>query len=208
MQHPRSNPLAEHLRDVIRRQGPITIARYMEDALSHPRYGYYVQKDPLGRAGDFTTAPEMTQVFGELIGAWCATIWHAMGGPALVRLVELGPGRGTFMADLLRAVKGEAAFLKALQLHFVEASPVLRRRQGEALAAAGLESRSFWHRDVSQLPGGPMILIANEFFDALPIRQFERSPVGPSGCSQGSPWARQPWFASSGRKRGPPGPPP
>ncbi len=133
---------------------------------------YYARpQSPFGRAGDFTTAPEISQAFGEVLGAWCAVLWGAMGRPAPVLLVECGPGRGTLMADALRAV-GQVApdFRAALQVHLIEASPSLRQAQarllGDAVAA--------WHADLSALPAGPMLLLANEFLDALPIRQFVR----------------------------------
>jgi len=165
-------PLEEHLIQLIRRAGPITLERFMAEALGHPRYGYYTTRDPLGRAGDFITAPEISQIFGELIGLWCADLWMRMGAPDPVNLVELGPGRGTLMADALRVIETAAPdFAGALRLHLVETSPVLRRLQAERLEAT-------WHADVGDLPGGPMILIANEFFDALPVRQLVRTADG------------------------------
>lgn len=158
----------------IRATGPITIAEFMTEALQHPRYGYYVTRDPLGSAGDFITAPEVSQVFGELIGLWCADCWQRMGRPEPVLLVELGPGRGTLMADALRAVKAAPEFRRALRLHLVETSAVLRARQAEALAAAA----PTWHDSIDTVPAGPFLLVANEFLDALPIRQFERRVSG------------------------------
>ncbi|MBX6746479.1 MAG: SAM-dependent methyltransferase [Acetobacteraceae bacterium] len=132
---------------------------------------YYAARDPFGRAGDFTTAPEISQAFGECLGLWAAVTWQMMGRPDPVLLVELGPGRGTLMADALRAIAQVASpFRAALRLHLVEASPVLRQAQGTRLgdAVAG------WHDDVASLPPGPAIILANEFLDALPIRQFVR----------------------------------
>lgn len=132
---------------------------------------YYAARDPFGRAGDFTTAPEISQAFGECLGLWAAVTWQMMGRPDPVLLVELGPGRGTLMADALRAIAQVAGpFRAALRLHLVEASPVLRQAQGTRLgdAVAG------WHDDVASLPPGPAIILANEFLDALPIRQFVR----------------------------------
>ncbi len=124
---------------------------------------YYATRDPLGAAGDFTTAPEISQMFGELIGGWCADLWRRAGAPA-VRLVELGPGRGTLMADLLR-VAAKAGL--APPVHFVEMSPTLRAAQAERVPAAT------WHDSVDDLPADrPLLIVANEFFDALPIRQF------------------------------------
>ena len=156
-------------------QGPITVARFMAEALTHPRDGYYMRADPLGAAGDFTTAPEISQMFGELIGLWCADCWRAMGAPEPVLLVELGPGRGTLMADALRAAAATAPdFRAALDIHLVEASPALRARQEDALA----NTAPSWHNDFADVPQGPMLLIANEFLDALPIHQFIATPDG------------------------------
>src|SRR5260221_7744365 len=120
-------PLEEVLARRIRTQGPLTVAEYMAEALGHPESGYYATRDPLGRRGDFTTAPEISQVFGELIGLWCVDLWDRAGRPAPFILAELGPGRGTLMADALRAARVMPEFLAALRLHLVETSPVLRR---------------------------------------------------------------------------------
>lgn len=170
-------PLAEHLRKRIRLAGPITVADYMREALGHPEYGYYRRGgDPLGAAGDFTTAPEISQMFGELIGLWCVDLWERMGAPKPVRLVELGPGRGTLMADALRAARLRPEFLAAIRLHLVEISAALRARQAEALRDAALPAGApQWHDDFAAVPDGPLLLVANEFFDALPIHQFERT---------------------------------
>ena len=155
-------------------QGPITVARFMAEALTHPRDGYYMRADPLGAAGDFTTAPEISQMFGELIGLWCADCWRAMGAPDPVLLVELGPGRGTLMADALRAAATAPDFRAALDIHLVEASPALRARQEDAVGRATAR----WHNDFADVPQGPMLLIANEFLDALPIHQFVATAQG------------------------------
>lgn len=164
--------LGEELTALICLEGPISVERYMALCLGHPRHGYYVTRDPLGRAGDFTTAPEISQMFGELIGVWAASIWQQMGAPAAVRLVELGPGRGTLMADALRAVKALPAFRAVLTVHLVEISPALRAAQERALATCGVPV--VWHDRLEDVPGGaPLIVIANEFFDALPIRQVQ-----------------------------------
>jgi NADH dehydrogenase [ubiquinone] 1 alpha subcomplex assembly factor 7 len=149
----------------IRDSGPIALSDYMRECNAH----YYATRDPFGAAGDFTTAPEISQVFGELIGAWCADYWQRMGAPNPVLLVELGPGRGTLMADALRATRRVPGFHEALKLHLVEQSPVLRKMQQEKLAAYAPQ----FHDAITSLPPGPMLLIANEFFDALPIVQFE-----------------------------------
>jgi NADH dehydrogenase [ubiquinone] 1 alpha subcomplex assembly factor 7 len=155
------------IRDIIAEEGPMALDRYMTLCLSHPRYGYYMTRDPFGALGDFTTAPEISQIFGELIGVWVAQGFAAMGDPRKFALVELGPGRGTLMADILRVLKKSAA-AKAAQVHFVEMSPVLREAQGKLVPDAT------WHDNIASLPALPSIIIANEFFDALPIRQFER----------------------------------
>jgi len=168
------NALTEHLARRIRDSGPLGIDEYMEAALTHPQHGYYTTRDPLGARGDFVTAPEVSQVFGELIGLWCADNWTRMGRPDRVILAELGPGRGTLMADMLRALRVAPDFRRALRLHLVETSPVLRARQAAALAAA----EPCWHDSIATLPAGPLLLVANEFLDALPIRQFVRAGDG------------------------------
>ncbi|WP_205963561.1 class I SAM-dependent methyltransferase [Roseicella aquatilis] len=131
---------------------------------------YYGGRDPFGAAGDFTTAPEISQAFGECLGLWAAVTWQLMGAPAPVILVELGPGRGTLMADALRAAEMVPAFRAALRVHLVETSPTLRAAQQARLGLAV----AAWHEDIAALPAGPAIILANEFFDALPIRQFIR----------------------------------
>ncbi|MGU3496613.1 class I SAM-dependent methyltransferase [Xanthobacteraceae bacterium A53D] len=169
-----SSPLAIEIKALIAAEGPISVGRYMALCLGHPRYGYYVTRDPLGAQGDFTTAPEISQMFGELIGLWAVATWQQMGSPAAFRLVELGPGRGTLMADALRAAKLLPAFGAAMSLHLVEMSPALRAKQAANLAAYAPE----WHDRLEDVPGGPAIIIANEFFDALPIDQFIRGANG------------------------------
>ncbi len=167
-------PLAQALARRIAVAGPLTIADFMAEALGHPRHGYYATRDPLGAQGDFITAPEVSQIFGELIGVWCAAEWEALGRPAPIHLVELGPGRGTLMADLLRALRGAPALRGVLRLHLVETSPALRDKQKQTLAAAN----PIWHDTIATLPEGAVLLIANEFLDALPIRQFVRQATG------------------------------
>ncbi|SDB53714.1 SAM-dependent methyltransferase, MidA family [Belnapia rosea] len=148
---------------------PERLDRFMERAAS----AYYAGRDPFGQAGDFTTAPEISQAFGECLGLWAVVTWQMMGAPAPVRLVELGPGRGTLMADALRAV-GEVmpAFRAAVEVHLVETSPTLRAAQAARLPGTQ------WHDRLEDVPPGPTILLANEFFDALPIRQFIRREGG------------------------------
>ncbi|MCB1343479.1 MAG: SAM-dependent methyltransferase [Pseudooceanicola sp.] len=165
--------LTDHLVARIRATGPITIADYMAECLLHPTFGYYTTRDPFGAKGDFTTAPEISQMFGELIGLALARSWLDQGAPARFTLAELGPGRGTLMADVLRATARVPGFDKA-GLHLVEASPTLRARQRQALAAHSVR----WLDTVDELPEAPLFLIANEFFDALPIRQFQRAAQG------------------------------
>ena len=143
--------------------------RYMGLCLGHPEFGYYMTRDPLGEGGDFITAPEISQAFGELIGVWAMAAWTAMGAPPRFNLVELGPGRGTLMADMLRTARqAMPAFAAAASDHLVETSPVLRALQRKTVGVAQ------WHETLETLPEGPMVLVANEFFDAVPIRQFEK----------------------------------
>ena len=168
-------PLEREIREIIATEGPITVSDYIRLCLTHPRYGYYVTRDPLGVRGDFVTAPEVSQMFGELIGAWAATVWQQMGAPAAIRLVELGPGRGTLMADLLRAAKAVPAFRAALSVHLVEISPTLRARQQQTLAQTASVQ---WHDAIETVPDGPAIVIANEFVDALPVHQFVKDSDG------------------------------
>ncbi|HLY54276.1 MAG TPA: SAM-dependent methyltransferase [Stellaceae bacterium] len=160
-------PLGSRLAAEIRASGPIGVDHFMGLALGDPEHGYYSRRDPLGVAGDFTTAPEISQVFGEIIGAWLADSWRAMGSPDPVLLVELGPGRGTLAADILRTFRIMPACRAAARLHLVETSPALRERQ-----RATLGGEPVWHDALDTVPDGPMLLVANEFFDALPIRQF------------------------------------
>jgi NADH dehydrogenase [ubiquinone] 1 alpha subcomplex assembly factor 7 len=168
--------LHEALRQVIAAEGPISVERYMSLCLTHPAHGYYMTRDPFGAAGDFTTAPEISQMFGELIGLWAAELWRLMGAPSPVRLIELGPGRGTLMADLLRAVRIVPGFSDAVTVHLIETSPILRGRQQDKLSGSRMPIA--WHEHFTDAPGGPAIVIANEFFDALPIAQFVRTERG------------------------------
>ena len=167
-------PLACLLAERIREAGPITVADYMAECLLHPVHGYYSTRDPFGAGGDFTTAPEISQMFGELLGLALAQAWLDRGSPAPFTLAELGPGRGTLMADILRATKGVPGFHAAAQVTLVEASPHLRKVQ--AVTLSGHAPR--WFDRAEDLPEAPLFLIANEFLDALPIRQFQRGPDG------------------------------
>lgn len=160
--------LARIIKNLIAEEGPMPLDRYMTLCLSHPEHGYYMTRDPLGAGGDFTTSPEISQVFGELIGVWVAQAWEQLGAPRHFALVELGPGRGTLMADVFRVLMKIPACANAADVHLVETSHPLRASQMEKIPQAT------WHFSVASLPGLPTILLANEFFDALPIRQFER----------------------------------
>ena len=210
--------LLEVLRERIRRDGPMPVDRYMDACLADPQHGYWHRADTIGAAGDFITAPEISQIFGELIGLWCAVVWQGMGRPTPLRLVELGPGRGTLMRDALRAVRAVSGFLGATTVHLIEASKALREtqrqglppllraispphhaegvsstRRGEGLGVEGIPTADVlqsppplpsptrgegvplaiaWHETLDQVPDGPAMVIANEFLDALPIRQL------------------------------------
>ncbi|MCW5718573.1 MAG: SAM-dependent methyltransferase [Bauldia sp.] len=148
----------------------------MAVCLGDPEHGYYTTREPFGQGGDFITSPEISQIFGELIGLWAVATWEAMGSPARFVLAELGPGRGTLMADALRAARVRPQFLAAATVALVEISPRLRVAQAEAIAPLGIEP--VWRDRVDDLPGGPLIVIANEFFDALPVRQIVRTADG------------------------------
>lgn len=167
-------PLAIRLAARIARDGPITIADYMQACLGDPAHGYYMTRDPFGRGGDFITAPEVSQMFGELIGLWAVEAWERLGRPKPFTLAELGPGRGTLMTDALRAARLVPEFETAADIRLVETSPVLRSAQRERLAG----HRVVWATSIEELPDGPLLVLANEFFDALPLRQFVRTADG------------------------------
>jgi SAM-dependent MidA family methyltransferase len=179
-------PLGRHLVRRIAAEGPMTLAEYMADCLMHPEHGYYATRDPFGAAGDFTTAPEVSQMFGEVLGLWLAQVWLDQGAPAPFLLAEAGPGRGTLMADVWRVIGAVPGMRAAAQVHLVETSPTLRVRQAEVLAGAD----PVWHDRIDTLPEGPLFLLANEFFDALPVRQFQRAEGG---------WAERQVGLSEGR---------
>jgi NADH dehydrogenase [ubiquinone] 1 alpha subcomplex assembly factor 7 len=162
--------LAARLQRHIRAHGPLTVAAFMAMALHDPEAGYYARRQPIGAAGDFVTAPEISQIFGELIGLWCADLWRRLGCPDPVIVAEMGPGRGTLMADFLRAATGVPEFRRAMRLYLVEASPLLRAEQRHRLG----DAEPVWVGDIGELPDGPLLLAANEFLDALPIRQLVR----------------------------------
>jgi len=176
----------------------VTVADYMRDALTHPDVGYYTQPSSgdgavFGADGDFVTSPEISQMFGELVGVWAATVWQSLGRPKRLRLVELGPGRGTLMDDLIRAAASVPGLGDALEVHLVEVSASLRAMQrrticgdedgdGERVAhASSTGSPVMWHGALSDVPGGddvPAVHVAHEFFDALPVHQLHRTPHG------------------------------
>ncbi len=167
--------LLQALRQQIREFGPVDIATFMNIVLAHPQYGYYMRQDPFGVKGDFTTAPEISQMFGEMIGVWAADTWKKMGEPDAFILAECGPGRGTLMADALRATTRVDGFHDAVCVHLIETSPVLRSQQEKTLHAYEV----CWHDHVNLLPDDkPVIIVANEFFDALPVHQLVHDAGG------------------------------
>ncbi len=169
--------VARHLKDLIRADGPISVAEFMRIVLTSRDDSYYRRADPLGASGDFITAPEISQIFGELIGLWCVDVWQKLGAPSTFTLVELGPGRGTLMKDALRAARVAPPFLSAVSLALVEVSEALRRLQQDALREA--TAPVHWLDRFEDLDvRGPLIVVANEFFDALPIRQWIRGGIG------------------------------
>jgi SAM-dependent MidA family methyltransferase len=168
-----ASPLEHRIKALIRLTGPLAVADYMAICLGDPEHGYYMAHDPFGAAGDFVTAPEVSQMFGELVGLWAVDTWERFGRPTPFQLVELGPGRGTLMADVLRAARLVPEFLAGARLHMVETSTRLRERQRATLAKAPLVPT--WHDSIAGLPAGPAIILANEFFDALPIRQYVKT---------------------------------
>jgi NADH dehydrogenase [ubiquinone] 1 alpha subcomplex assembly factor 7 len=168
--------LRDEIATIVAQEGPISLERYMSLALAHPTLGYYMTRNPLGAGGDFITAPEISQIFGELLGLWTIEAWRASGSPAKAHLVELGPGRGTLMSDVLRVARVSPGFLEAIDVHLVETSPVLEKVQRDTLADAPCPIA--WHTDFADVPRGPLFILANEFFDALPVRHFVKTPFG------------------------------
>jgi SAM-dependent MidA family methyltransferase len=166
--------LRDRLTAQIAAGGPITVAQYMSACLHDPDFGYYATRPAIGEAGDFITAPMVSQMFGELIGVWAAAAWELMGRPDAVRLVEMGPGDGTLMGDILKTLRHAPEVLEAADVWLVETSGPLK-----ALQADRLGERVQWARSLGEVPGGaPLILIANELLDCLPARQFVRTAVG------------------------------
>jgi NADH dehydrogenase [ubiquinone] 1 alpha subcomplex assembly factor 7 len=169
------SPLQSEIKRLIKASGPMPVWRYMELCLTHPHHGYYISRDPLGREGDFTTSPEVSQMFGELLGLWVASVWKSMGSPSLLRLIELGPGRGTMMADAVRAARVLPPLYQALSIHLVEINPALREKQRAALSGVRIIA---WHDKVEEVPNGPAVILANEYFDVLPIHQMVKRDTG------------------------------
>lgn len=179
--------LASRLSARIAREGPLTVEVFMQACLSDAAVGVYASRQPIGGKGDFITSPEISQIFGELVGLWAAAVWQSMGEPSRVTIAELGPGRGTLMADAMRAWRGVPKFLDSVSVALIETSPVMVEAQRKALKDAGAPLR--WYAALDEVPEGPLIVIANEFVDALPIRQYIR-------C--GETW-RERLIASDGR---------
>ncbi|MFZ0694546.1 MAG: SAM-dependent methyltransferase [Alphaproteobacteria bacterium] len=181
-------PLGARIAQRIAQSRPISVAAYMAAALSDPEFGYYARRMPLGAEGDFVTAPDISQMFGELIGLWCVDLFEQLGSPEILRVVELGPGRGTLVADLWRVAAIRPEFQNAARLRLVEMNPTLRMLQKTALqgvaaewhttfAAAAASDRSA-QDGAAQDGAAPLIVIANEFFDALPVHQLVKTGSG------------------------------
>jgi NADH dehydrogenase [ubiquinone] 1 alpha subcomplex assembly factor 7 len=167
--------LMADIKKLIQSAGPMPVWRYMQLCLTHPTHGYYVSRDPLGREGDFITAPEVSQMFGELLGLWAASVWKTIGSPPQMHLIELGPGRGTMMADALRALRVLPPLYQAISVHLVEINPVLYEKQKTALSGV---RNVHWHASIDEVPAGPSIILANEYFDVLPVHQAVKHATG------------------------------
>ncbi len=158
----------------IQADGPISLSRFMQTCLTHSKHGYYTIQDSIGKTGDFVTAPEISQLFGEMIGIWLLSMWELQGQRPQVNLIELGPGKGTLMADILRVSRQFPAFMDALQVHLVEVSPRLTALQKDVITNA----ECHWYTELNEVPHGFSYIIANEFFDALPIDQYVKTQTG------------------------------
>jgi NADH dehydrogenase [ubiquinone] 1 alpha subcomplex assembly factor 7 len=174
----RDTQLALKLKERIKREGPITVAQYVEACLYDPTHGYYKIRDAIGTKGDFVTAPEISQIFGELIGLWCAVVWQQMGEPTAFNLVEFGPGRGTLMHDVLRALRSQAKVTAATRVILIDSSVFHRNQQRDLLAQETVPIT--WVRTLSEAPDSdlPAIIIGNEFLDTKPIEQFVKRHDG------------------------------
>ncbi len=165
--------LKNYLKRQIQQQGPISVAEFMQLALMHPEYGYYQKQQPFGKQGDFITAPEISQLFGEMVAVWVAAMWQQMGCPKDWQLVELGPGRGVLMQDILRATKHIEGFHACLSIVMVEQSSALQKVQKDRLIP--IHNKIEWHETIDRLLPKPTLIVANEFFDALPIYQYVKA---------------------------------
>ncbi len=161
--------IAGRIAERIRHGGPVSVAAFMTEAMFDPREGYYATKNPIGAGEDFITAPSVSQMFGELMGLWCAQVWMDMGQPGSFQLVELGPGTGQMMSDIVRAGRAVPGFMQAAQIHLIEASAALKMVQGRTLTPMGVEIG--WLDRIEDIPPGPAIILGNEFLDCLPMRQ-------------------------------------
>jgi len=166
--------LRQRLAQLIAAAGPLTVAEYMAQCLFDPADGYYMTREPFGAAGDFTTAPEISQMFGELVAIWLAESWTLLGKPAGVTVAEIGPGRGTLMKDMLRTLGRVAPAMLERPAALIEISPRLREVQAATLGEAHVE----WHENLAALPDGPLLLVGNELLDAVPMRQFVKTGSG------------------------------
>ena len=179
--------LATRLHARIAREGPLTVEEFMQACLSDEVAGVYASRQPIGGKGDFITSPEISQIFGELVGLWAVAVWQSMGEPSRVTVAEFGPGRGILMADASRAWRGVPKFRDSVSVALIETSPVMVETQRKTLKDAGVPLR--WYAALDAVPEGPLVMLANEFIDALPIRQFIR---------RGEAW-RERLIASDGR---------
>lgn len=169
------DPLNKLILEAIQKNGSMSLGEFISMALCHPQYGYYSKGDPFGLDGDFTTAPEVSQMFGEVIGAWVIDIWIQMGKPNPVNLIECGPGRGTLMSDIMRVGKSVEGFIDASKIHLIESSPTLRQKQSESLNLYDVS----WYNEISEISENVQsIILGNEFLDALPIEQLTRNDKG------------------------------
>jgi SAM-dependent MidA family methyltransferase len=172
----RDTPLAIKLKELIRREGPISLTRYVEICRHDPQQGYYQTRVAIGSKGDFITAPEISQVFGELIGLWCAVVWQSMGSPKPFFLVELGPGRGTMLSDALRSARVVSGFLQSALVQLIEVSQTMKVLQRASLFSAS--APIVWHDSFAGVPDGAAIILANEFLDTLPVAQWMKTAYG------------------------------
>ncbi|HXV29622.1 MAG TPA: SAM-dependent methyltransferase, partial [Sinorhizobium sp.] len=172
-----TNPLADKIKALIRANGPISVTDYFSLCLADPEHGYYRVREPFGVDGDFTTAPEISQLFGEMIGIFLVHAWQQHGSPEPAIIAEIGPGRGTMMSDILRVIRRLAPDLyHAAEVHLVETSERLRDVQAATLSDH--DGKIHWHQSFDSLPAGFLLIAANELFDAIPIRQFVRTAQG------------------------------